>query len=137
MIERNIVLSETELRIRRYIINAIHNGKVKGISYTAINEDLDLGLNFANRSDGAKIGKWLGHVSTYEFEHNRPILSVMIMYQQANLTHGEGFYDLLEELTGVDKNVYMSDIRRVNRLVDDCTHYWINSENYTAHAHLE
>jgi hypothetical protein len=136
IIDRNITLENTEIRIREYLINAIHNGKSKGMSYTAVNEDLDLGLNFAIPSDRSQIGTWLGHISTFEFENDRPILSVMVMNQRELLAFGEGFYNLLEQLTGIDRNDFLNDVRRLRRLVDTCTNFWINNNNYNSHFRI-
>ena len=50
-------------------------------SYSQLNDQLQLGLNFKNGLDRDLIGEWLGEISSYEFQKGRPLLSSLIIHQ--------------------------------------------------------
>lgn len=50
-------------------------------SYSQLNDQLQLGLNFSNPLDTDLIGEWLGEVSLHEFNNKRPLLSCLITHQ--------------------------------------------------------
>ena len=66
----------------------------KLISYTELNEELNLGLNFENPSDRNLIGGWLGEISEFEVSQGRPMLSAIVVHKegQSYKDPGGGFY---------------------------------------------
>ncbi|MFN8143535.1 MAG: hypothetical protein U0073_03860 [Bacteroidia bacterium] len=80
-------------------------------SYSTLNDQLQLYLNFKNGYNRDLIGEWLGEISTHEFKKGRPLFSALIIHQE-DREQGDGFYKLCEELYGKpwqelkeDKNV--------------------------------
>ena len=72
------------------------------ITYSTLNEQLELNLNFNNDYDRGLIGEWLGEISFHEFEKGRPLLSALVIHKGKDREQGDGFYKLCEELYGED-----------------------------------
>src|SRR3954469_9744449 len=69
-------------------------------SYSQLNEQLLLGLNFNNALDRDLIGEWLGEVSVYEHLKGRPLLSSLIIHKSNDREQGNGFYKLCSQIYG-------------------------------------
>ena len=54
-------------------------------SYSQLNDQLELGLNFSNPLNRDLIGDWLGEVSMHEYERGRPLLSSLITHQTGSV----------------------------------------------------
>jgi len=67
-------------------------------TYSQLNDQLDLGLNFSNPADREYIGELLGEITEHEFERERPLLSCLITHQNGLREQGDGFYKLCERL---------------------------------------
>ena len=99
-------------------------------TYSQLNEQLMLGLNFNSDYDRALIGEWLGEISRHEFEKERPLLSSLVTHKFGKREQGDGFYKLCEELYGKRWTVLKTDKKWENGLIADCYTFWQNPDNY-------
>jgi hypothetical protein len=102
-------------------------------SYTQLNDQLELGLNFSNPADREYIGELLGEITTHEFKRERPLLSCLITHQNGLREQGDGFYKLCEQLFKQDWLTLKCDKEWENGLIADCYTFWLNTENYIKH----
>ncbi len=99
-------------------------------TYSQLNDQLQLGLNFNNILDRNLIGEWLGEVSVHEFENDRPLLSALITHKDSKREQGDGFYKLCEELYGKNWQALKADKNLENNIIADCFTFWTNADNY-------
>ena len=99
-------------------------------SYSQLNDQLQLGLNFDNPLDRDLIGEWLGEVSVHEYERGRPLLSCLITHQSGLREQGDGFYKLCERLYGEDWEILKANKKWENQLIADCYEFWLNPDHY-------
>ena len=99
-------------------------------SYTQLNEQLQLGLNFQNPYDRDLIGDWLGEVSLHEFNNKRPLLSALIIHKSSDKEQGDGFYKLCEEIYGEDWKSLKANKDFELEEMKKCYSFWKDSENY-------
>ena len=82
-------------QVRKYLIEVAR--KRKTCTYSEVNEACGLGLKWEGDHDSAEIGRVLGEISEYEYNHNRPLISA-IVFRKGTTEVGEGFYGLCEEI---------------------------------------
>jgi hypothetical protein len=72
----------------------------KLISYSELNNELNLGLDFESPYDRDLIGELLGEISRFEVSHGNPMLSALVVHKegQSYKDPGEGFYKLARAL---------------------------------------
>jgi hypothetical protein len=99
-------------------------------SYSQLNEQLQLGLNFSNPLDRDLIGEWLGEVSVHEFNNERPLLSCLITHKNGLREQGDGFYKLCEKLFGEDWEDLKANKKWENQLIAGCYEYWLKPEKF-------
>lgn len=99
-------------------------------SYSQLNEQLLLNLNFNDASDRILIGEWLGEISIYEHKNNRPLLSCLITHQDKMREQGDGFYKLCEELLDIPWQDLKADKEWENKQIATCYKFWLDPENY-------
>jgi len=99
-------------------------------TYTQLNEQLLLNLNFEDASDRSLIGEWLGEISIYELEKGRPLLSVLITHKNGQREQGDGFYKLCEGFLGRPWEELKADKEWENQQIAKCFEFWTNPENY-------
>ena len=91
------------------------------ITYSDLNDELDLGLDFDDPEDRKQIGEWLGEISEYEVELGHPMLSAVVVQKERIGTFGdsgEGFYKIaidLEVFQGDNKYIFwVSELNAVH-----------------------
>ncbi|WP_299339186.1 hypothetical protein [uncultured Psychroserpens sp.] len=99
-------------------------------TYSQLNEQLELGLNFNNVLDRDLIGEWLGEVSVHEYSKGRPLLSALITHKLGKREQGDGFYKLCENLLGKDWEDLKADKNWENKMIADCYTFWLELDNY-------
>lgn len=99
-------------------------------SYSQLNDQLQLGLNFKNDYDRGLIGEWLGEISVHEFENDRPLLSALLIHKGGRREQGDGFYKLCEILYGEDWESLKADKNWENSMIADCFTFWLQGDNY-------
>jgi hypothetical protein len=99
-------------------------------TYSQLNEQLMLGLDFNLDYHRATIGEWLGEISRYEYERDRPLLSSLITHKFGRREQGDGFYKLCEELLGKSWVSLKANKKWENGLIADCYTFWLNPDNY-------
>ncbi len=99
-------------------------------SYSQLNDQLELGLNFTNPLDRDLIGEWLGDISVHEYERGRPLISSLITHQNGLREQGDGFYRLCERLFGEHWELLKADKHWENGVIAECFEYWLNPDNY-------
>lgn len=102
-------------------------------SYSQLNEQLQLGLNFKNPYDRDLIGIWLGEISLHEYENDRPLLSSLIIHKGADREQGNGFYKLCEEIYGDDWQSLKSNKDFELEEMKKCYSFWKDNEKYKTH----
>ncbi len=73
------------------------------MSYSILNEQLYLGLDFSRRYDIDQIGEWLENISLNECSKGRPLLSSLIVYKDKKKKQGDGFYKMLSRILENEK----------------------------------
>jgi hypothetical protein len=99
-------------------------------SYSQLNEQLQLGLNFNNAYDRGLIGEWLGEISMHEHNKNRPLLSSLIIHQNIDREQGDGFYKLCEYLYGIYWEDLKADKGFEIEKMKECYTFWKDNNNY-------
>lgn len=89
-----MILTKEEKEIREILIEIAKRGST--ITYSDLCYRAELPLNMQNRQDASYLGDIIGDISTYEFEHGRPMLSSVVLTK--NGYEGNGFFRLAEEL---------------------------------------
>lgn len=96
----------------------------KLITYSEVNEECKLELDFEKREGRVKIGELLSEISEHEVESGRPMLPAVVVRKEEDGTYGdpgEGFYELAREL-GVFRgdNRYIFWVSELNAVYN----YW-------------
>ena len=99
-------------------------------TYSQLNDQLQLGLNFNNEYDRKLIGEWLGEISVHEFERKRPLLSSLIIHQAKDREQGDGFYKLCEELYGTPWEDLKANKDFEVEKMKECYAFWKKNDNY-------
>lgn len=99
-------------------------------SYSQLNEQLLLGLNFSNGYDRDLIGEWLGEISLYEYKKGRPLLSSLIIHKSSDREQGDGFYKLCGEIYGKDWEDLKADPNFELERMKECYAFWNDNDNY-------
>jgi len=71
------------------------------ITYSKLNKELKLGLDFNFDKDRKQIGEWLGEISQHEVQLGHPMLSAVVVQQESDGSFGhpgEGFYNIAKDL---------------------------------------
>ncbi|TNE27291.1 MAG: hypothetical protein EP346_12830 [Bacteroidetes bacterium] len=99
-------------------------------SYSQLNEQLMLGLNFKNEHHRKYIGEILGEISMYEYNNGRPLLSALIIHKSKDREQGDGFYKLCSEIYGKQWDELKSDRDFELERMKECYSFWKDNENY-------
>lgn len=99
-------------------------------SYSQLNEQLDLKLNFRNTYDRLLVGDWLDDVSSHEFNNRRPLLSSLIIHKGQDREQGDGFFKLCERLYGVPWRDLKADKNYEIEKIKECFSFWKDHDNY-------
>ena len=75
------------------------------------------GLDMESPADRDEIGRLLGEISTFEHQHNRPMLSAVVVHKD-DKTPGHGFFELARSLGlyvgGDDDAFFVRELRRAH-----------------------
>lgn len=99
-------------------------------TYSQLNQQLDLGLDFSNPADRDLIGSWLGDISFHEYNQGRPLLSALITHKIGKREQGDGFYKLCEDLLGEDWHKLKANKDWENGVIADYFTFWLDKENF-------
>lgn len=99
-------------------------------SYSQLNEQLLLNLNFNNGYDRELIGEFLGNISMHEYHKGRPLLSSLIIHKSKDREQGDGFYKLCSEIYGKDWEELKSDKDFELERMKECYSFWKDNDNY-------
>jgi len=99
-------------------------------SYSQLNEQLQLNLNFNNPHDRDLIGELLGEVSVHEHLNGRPLLSSLIIHKSSDREQGNGFYKLCSEIYGEKWETLKADPNFELDRMKECYLFWKNNDNY-------
>jgi hypothetical protein len=99
-------------------------------TYSQLNEQLMLGLDFNLEQHRVLIGDWLGNISIHEHNKKRPLLSSLITHKYGKREQGDGFYKLCEELYGKEWQSLKANKKWENQIIADCFTFWLNPDNY-------
>jgi hypothetical protein len=99
-------------------------------TYSQLNEQLLLGLNFKNGYDRELIGEFLGDISIYEYEKGRPLLSSLIIHKSNDREQGNGFYKLCSKIYGKEWEDLKADKDFELERMKECYSFWKDNENY-------
>lgn len=115
--------------VRSYLIE-IARIPDKFVSYSDVVSTCDLRFDLATEYGRHQLSITLGEVSSYEFEHNRPLLSSLVIYSDATKNdHGDGFYKLAETL-GIGEYKKLKINLYAFEEAARCRLFWQNEHNY-------
>jgi hypothetical protein len=100
------------------------------IHYQELSDRCSLGLNMHdNPQDRLEIGSILGEISEYENDHDRPLLSALVITRSGE--EGDGFYKLCEYLgkTSDWKKLKRDGIFAAQE-IQKCHDFWRNNDKY-------
>ena len=117
-----------EREIRAKLIELARNKS--SLSYSQLNEQLMLGLNFKNSYHRELIGDFLGDISMHEYKKGRPLLSAMVIHKSNNRIQGNGFYKLCSEIYGIYWEELKSDKGFEIERIKECYSFWKDNDNY-------
>ncbi len=99
-------------------------------SYSMLNDQLQLGLNFDDISHRKLVGDWLEEISLYELEKERPLISSMIVHKSGKKEQGNGYYKLCEKLY-IRPWLELKEDRQFEKdRIKECYSFWKNNDNY-------
>lgn len=116
--------------VRKYLIEVARKRQTS--TYSEVNDACRLGLVWEGNHASAEIGRILGEISEYEFQHNRPLISA-IVFKKGTTEQGEGFYALCEHL-GIGTQTQLRNNFFAELEVGRCHDYWSNDEQYAKYA---
>ena len=87
-------LTKEEETVRNILINVA--SKKQLIYYSDLCKTANLRLDMSIPADRGKIGEVLGHISRYEHENGRPLISSVVVSRR--MEQGDRFFKLAEEL---------------------------------------
>lgn len=99
-------------------------------SYSQLNEQLLLNLNFKNPHDREVIGELLGDISMHEYDRGRPLLSSLIIHKSNDYEQGNGFYKLCSEIYGKHWEELKADKDFELERMKECYSFWKDNDNY-------
>jgi hypothetical protein len=101
-------------------------------TYTQLNDLFHLGLDFGLDRDRARIGAILGDIAVYEAEHDRPILSALVLHA-GDSQQGDGFYKICEQLgLGSAQKLRREEFGAIQMGL--CHDFWSDQENFEKYA---
>lgn len=107
-------------KIRDYLISVAVN-KGRPVTYSELNEDCNLNLDWENPDHRNQISKILGDISKIEHENNRPLLSsLVVMKSTIPLEPAYGFYSFAKELGFKFKDNQLFSASQMGK----CIRYW-------------
>ncbi|NUY81891.1 hypothetical protein HUK80_13385 [Flavobacterium sp. MAH-1] len=99
-------------------------------TYSQLNQQLLLNLNFDNGYDRELIGDWLGEISMHEYKRGRPLLSALIIHKSTDREQGNGFYKLCSDIYGDDWENLKADKEFEIERMKECYAFWKDNDNY-------
>ena len=115
------------IAIRQKLIELARLGETW--SYSQLNDQMCLSLDFRNPDHRKKIGDLIGEVSEIEFEKGRPLLSALILHQGGH-EQGDGFYKLCAAKLGVHWETLKKDRSWEKSIIEDCFKFWQDNANF-------
>lgn len=101
-----------------------------------------LGLKTGDYEDHEMLSNVLGEISMYEHRHERPLLSCIATYspettrQKKGEIHGNGFYEIAEELGKGERTKLKREMFAVKEMAA-CRDFWRNEDKYRRYASIE
>lgn len=115
--------------VRKYLINVART-KNKFVFYSDVVRDCNLGFDLSNEYGQYQLSVVLGEVSTYENEHERPLISSLAIYKNEKINdHGDGFYKLAHTL-GKGKAKQLRENLYAFEEAEKCRSFWQNEKYY-------
>lgn len=99
-------------------------------SYSMLNDQLQLGLNFDDGSHRKLVGDWLEEISLHELDKERPLISSMIVHKSGKKEQGDGYYKLCEKLYNRPWKELKGDRQFEKDRIDECHAFWKDNDNY-------
>lgn len=99
-------------------------------SYSQLNNQLQLNLNFDDPSHRKLIGDWLGDISLHENERERPLLSALIIHKGKDKEQGDGFYKLCQDIYNKNWEDLKANKNFEIERITECFAYWKDNDNY-------
>jgi len=115
-------------RIRKKLIECAR--QKAPISYSELNDQLELGFDFSLGHHRDEIGQILGEISEHEFDKGRPLLSALVIHKGPDKEQGDGFYKLCEYLYDIPWQELKADRNFELDKMKDCYKFWLDPNNY-------
>ncbi len=99
-------------------------------SYSQLNNQLQLNLNFDDPLDRKLIGEWLGDISLHEYARRRPLLSALIIHKGKDKEQGDGFYKLCQDIYNKNWEDLKANKNFEIEKITECFTFWKDNDNY-------
>lgn len=124
-------LSDLAIRVRKFLVEKAHHCNT--LTYSDLNVNQKLGLNYDNAQDVQKVSDLLDIISRYEHKCNRPLLSAIVVHSE-DYIQGKGFISMMKELK--IKNIVKDPVVNSSTQIKACHDYWNNEENYSKYKDI-
>lgn len=113
--------------VRQYLIEIARQPQ-KTVSYSDVVNDCKLNFNLKSPPDRIKLGGLLGCISEFEHEHNRPMLTSLVVHKGGKVP-GSGYGDL---------SAYSGNYKAQDAVqeMQKCWDFWQKDENYKKYSPL-
>jgi hypothetical protein len=119
--------------LRRRLIEAARIKK-STICAQYLSDELFLGLKLKHKYDRKIFYNLLCEIAEYEYQHNRPMLSILVTLKRANFRR-DCFYKSCKELGIRDENTRDYDFE--DQHMNNCYEFWGDEENYRKYKNCE
>ncbi len=108
--------------------------KKRTITYQYLSDTCKLGL-ILRESDYAKkkMERILDEITVYEYSNERPLISSIVVTNEADNVPGPDFYIVCEKLGFGNQTKIKEEIDFENNQVNACFDFWSDDKNYAAH----
>ncbi len=122
---RNIELSPEEIGIKNYLQKVAEERQLRHYQQVSI-ECCNGKYDMANDVDVEILGGILTHISEYEFGHDRPLLSVVVI-NKADKIPGNGFWNMCQSLEYFGKKKTLNRDKQSDfftAILEECYDHW-------------
>ena len=117
--------------IRRKLIELARSSSTW--TYSQLNEQLDLKLDFRTKYDRELVSEWLEAISTHESKNGRPLLSALIIAKGQDKAQADSFFKLCEKLYSIPWRELKAENSYELERIKECYSFWQNPDNYSSH----
>lgn len=118
------MLTPEEEKIKAHLIKVAKAPTTR--TYQELCEECDLQYEMDDITDVGRLSNMLTRISKYEFGHDRPLLSIVIVNKTTKIP-GDGFFKMCEEMKYGGWETLMNNGTFFPDMLKDCQEHWQQS----------